>query len=176
VKRRTFSVRGARKKRDLIWCTSRIDQVVLDDGLLSISTILSPAEWEASTTGFDRGTLLAVRGWLNAIQGAAGTFASQTMMAMYIVKNSSAAATAFSPLNAASYDSSDVLWTWGTQVQSAVSNDKGRLTYTLGIDVRAKRKVTSGDVIQLVTAMDIDAAGAPTYNVSGILRCLVDRT
>ena len=179
MKRRAFARSGARgaRKRDLIWCTTRIDQLILDDALLSSTTILSPAEWEASTTGFDRGTVLRIVGWLNAVQGAVGTFASQTMLAMYIIKNSSAATSAFSPLNAASYDSSDVLWSWGELVQSGtLQADKGRLTYTLPIDIKSKRKISSADVLQLVTAMDVDAAGAPTYALSGMLRVLVDRT
>jgi len=169
-KRRTFR----RGKRDFIWCTSRIDQSIIDDEGLSISTLVSPSDWEASTTGFDRGTLVAIRGWLFAHQGAVATAADQTMVAMYIAKNNSSAASAFSPLLASAYDSTDILWCAGALLQSSLSGDRSTLSHGIQLDVKSKRKISSSDVIQLVTAMDIDTA-APTYFVSGIVRCLVQR-
>jgi len=172
---RSRSVRRfSRGKRDYIWCTSRIDQAIIDDEGLSISTLVSPSDWEASTTGFDRGTLVAIRGWLATSQAANGTTADQTMVAMYIAKNNSAAASAFSPLLASAYDSTDILWCSGTLIQSTAAGERGRLDTTLQLDIKAKRKISSSDVIQLVTAMDVDTV-SPTFFVSGIVRCLVQR-
>jgi len=176
MKRNSRSVRRfSRGGKDYIWCTTRVDQVVLDDELVSISTLLSPSDWEASTTGFDRGTLVSIRGWLSTQQGAAGTTNDATLMAMYVVKNSSAAASTFSPLLASSYDNSDVLWSSGLMVTGTPIRDNSRMAIsTQQIDIKSKRKVSSGDVIQLVSAMDIDTA-SPTMFVGGFLRCLVQR-
>jgi len=175
--RKGFSRRSVRRTKDYIWATTVVDQLVLDDEALSISTLLNPADWEASTTGFDRGTLVAIRGWLHTSQIAAGSAADQTLVASYIIKNAATASSAFTPLNAASYDSADVLWCGGALIQgSTLAGDKGRYQLTDGqIHVKSKRKIDSSENIQLVSAMEISAAAAPTYAITGILRVLVQR-
>jgi len=162
-------------KRDYIWTTTRVEQTIADDALVSITNLVAPSDWEASTTGFDRGTLLGIRGWLATLQSAAATTADQTMVASFIIKNSSAASTAFSPLAAASYDSSDVLWCGGQLLQSSAASDRARYDMAQQqVFVKSKRKLTSADTIDFVTAMDVDTV-SPTYFISGILRCLIQR-
>jgi len=173
--RRQFR-RSVRRTKDYIWATTRVDQLILDDEQLNFTTLLSPSDWEASTTGFDRGTLVAIRGWLCGKQTANGTTAEGTMVASFIHKNSAAAASAFTPLNAASYDSSDILWCNGFVVIGSTANDSSRYDMAAQqIHIKAKRKIDSSETIQLVSAMDIDTAAAPTYTLSGILRVLVQR-
>jgi len=166
--------RFSRGKRDYIWCTTRVDQTIADDELLSITTLVSPSDWEASTTGFDRGTIVAIRGWLNIAQMASATNADQSTVMSYIAKNSSAASTAFTPLTAASYDSTDVMWCTGTVLAASVAGDRARLDTTVQLDVRTKRKIDSSEVLQIVSAMDIDTA-SPTAAICGIVRVLVQR-
>jgi len=171
--RRSFR-RFSRGKRDYIWCTTRVDQVVLDDENLSIATLAAPSDWVASSTGFDRGTIVAIRGWLQVLQLASATNGDGTCVAMYIAKNASTASSAFSPLTAASYDVTDVMWCAGTALAASVAGDRARLDTTIQLDVRVKRKIDASEVLQLVTAMDIDTA-SPTAQVSGIVRTLVQR-
>jgi len=169
------SRRFSRGKKDYIWCTTRVDQPVLDDETLFITTLVSPSDWVASSTGFERGTIVAIRGWLCVSQLASGTNADGTILAMYIAKNASTAASAFSPLSAASYDTTDIMWCDGASMLASVAGDRSHPeSATRQLDVRAKRKIDSSEVLQLVSAMDIDTA-SPTAQVSGIVRTLIQR-
>jgi len=170
------SRRFSRGKKDYIWATTRVDQPVLDDETLFITTLVAPSDWVASSTGFERATIVAIRGWLCVSQLASGTNNDGTILAMYIAKNASTAASAFSPLAASSYDTTDVMWCDGASMLASVAGDRSHPeSVTRQLNVKAKRKIDSSEVLQLVSAMDIDTA-SPTALVSGIVRVLIERT
>jgi len=168
------SFRFRRGKRDYVWVTTRVDQVILDDEALSAATLVSPSDWIASSTGFDRGTIVAVRGWLSFAQTVAATGADNTCVMSYIAKNSTTSASAFSPLTATSYDNTDIMWCMGSLLQASLSGDRARWDSTYELNIKAKRKIDSSEVLQLITAMDTDTA-SPTAALSGIVRTLIQR-
>jgi len=166
-------------KRDLLWVANSIATEAANGATPDGQSLLLPAQWQvASSIAFERATVLAIRGWLSFRQTLAGAGAFPAFYAA-ILKQDVQTAT-MDPALLTEYDDHDMLWTWGQTAAVAagftpVTDPRGAASYTLPIDIRVKRKVSSNELIAFTTGV---AAGttAPTYECVGILRVLVDRS
>lgn len=176
--RRSFRRGSSRRKRDFLWVASSI--ALNAPSGTEQQTILSPAQWQVgATVAFERATLVAIRGWLSfkQVTGDAGSFA-----ALYLAIFKASQTIVMNPALIASYDDRDLLWTHGMALMGSDGmSPPGNFNQlqlgqnTLQVDIRVKRKVNSNENIN-ITSNSASGVGQPGYEVTGILRCLVDRT
>jgi len=185
VPRRFFGSRrfATRRKRDWLWITNSI--ALGHGGTSDAAVLLQPNQWQAPSTAFERCTLYAIRGWLSFRQ--LSSFNDLTgIPALYlaVVKDSLSgfSLAPLNPSNAGAYDGNDIMWTYGmslgTDSASAVPPVPRQVDIgcnTLQVDIKVKRKMDSSECIYL-TAASAGTGGDPAFDVTGILRCLVDRT
>jgi len=157
--------RAARGARDLVWTTVlSIDENVALNAT-STNEICVASDWTASD-GFERATLLGIRGFLSiGIQAVGGT---EGGWVAYIAKMS-AGETKPDPLVAATYEDEDILWTGGGLLQ-AHATSVGNVYNSIPIQVKAKRKI---DVNTVITCQVRSVA--TTMRISILLRALLDR-
>jgi len=166
---RRFARRAVRKSRDLIWITTVIQAATLETAGLDIADLVIPADWSLSA-GFDRATLMSIRGWLALSQTATGTAAEApgAYLAIYLAEQLTPA-NQMDPTNAVDYANFDVIYTDGMAGVGTVSAAGMR---GMQIDVRSRRKLTSASEIRLAIAVPVDTA-TPRFNTTGVLRCLL---
>jgi len=170
VARRRRVMRSVRRKGDLVWVTTVIAASLLeatptDYGLLVIST-----DW-GSQTGFDRCTLMGIRGWLHWAQNAAATSGEATgfYTAIYVTDQSV-------PLNsmdastATEYQDFDTIWTGGQALNQTTGTSSPQPTTFL--DIKSRRKLTSASNVRLAGTVDGDTA-TPRVSINGVVRTLL---
>jgi len=167
--RRTRVRRFAKRNRDLIWVTTLVQASVLESTPIDAALLVIPGDWSGGNVGFDRATLLGIRGWLNISQVTVGTSADATgcYAAIYLT-DASVAANAMDPSDAADYAIFDTLYTDG----SAINATSAGPADSKQINIKARRKITSAQSIRLAFALDADTA-SPRANINGVLRSLL---
>jgi len=155
--------RGARRKKNYLWTSALADKVDVGVGS-TVTTILQPTDWERSAQGFERATLTRIRGYIAFYANTLGTAQCFNYIGVYDEDESSSLADVV-----ATYDSEDILWTWGS---GQVSTIEAIRPTTVVVDVRVKRRLTSAQEIRLVSSAS--AADIISYNC--VLRALVDLT
>ncbi len=156
----------SRGPKNNIWSVVLIDGVSVGSGITE-GDIVNAGDLQAPLTGFQRYTLLRIRGWLSIAHGIAALADQSVFMIIYVTD---ADAGTQDPSDATTYTDEDILWTGGLQlagyVAGAVTPQKGT---DINIDVKAMRKID--------TSRDIRFAFTQTTNgdtlVSGVLRALV---
>lgn len=168
--RRRRGGRSVRKSRDLVWITSILEETLLE-GNLDLSLLVIPNDWASATNGFDRATLLSIRGWLHVVQLAASTSTEATGIWLSVYKTDQAVAVnSFDPHDALEYNVNDTLWTGGAGL-NLTTGTSSPLPVT-DINIKTRRKLTSADSIRLAYTIPTDTA-TPRVNVIGCLRCLL---
>ena len=160
--------RSVKRSRDLIWITTIVQASVLESTPTDVALLVIPADW-VSNTGFDRATLLGMRGWFVAYQATAGTSADATggYGAIYMC-DEGVTANSMDPSTAGEYADFDVLFTFGC----AFATTAGAPIRPEQLEVKARRKMTSASSIRMAVAVDADTA-APRMNVNGVIRSLI---
>jgi len=166
--RRNFK-RWATKSKDLIWVTTLIRSSNLEFAGADIAELVIPADWSLSA-GFDRCTLMGIRGWLGVAQTGSGTASEAPGIwgAIYLTDQSNPA-NSMDPNNAADYAVFDCLYTFG---QTGVGTIGGFSTMGEQTIVKARRKLTSADEIRVAVSVPTDTA-TPRFNVCGCMRSLL---
>jgi len=162
------SMRSTRGKRDLVWVTTLIDASILESTPADVALIVAPDDW-STNSGFDRATVLGIRGWLSTTQSVVSTDVTTTSLFLSVYKcDGSVASGVMDPGVAANYVDFDVIWTSGRcsllTAQAAVHSEQ--------VELKAKRRVTSADNIRMSAILTSDAA-APRMNISGCFRALI---
>jgi len=167
--RRSFR-RMRRGHRDLIWITTLIQASILEATVTDIADLVIPADW-STVAGFDRATLLGVRGWLATQPVAAGTATEASCMfgAMYVT-DAGVAANSFNPSDANEYIDFDTIWTFGSTIGGSTTLGADQAYHE--VEVKAKRKLTSAQRISIAAVVPTDTA-APRINFAGCVRCLL---
>jgi len=166
--RRQFK-RWSTKSKDLIWVTTLVRSSNLEFSGADIAELVIPADWSLSA-GFDRCTLMGIRGWLGCNQPGAGTASEAPGMwgAVYLTDQSNPA-NSMDPNNAADYAVFDVLYTFGVVGAGTVSPVGVTGEQVL---IKARRKLTSADEIRVAVSVPTDTA-TPRFNVCGCFRSLL---
>jgi len=169
--RRRFSTnRVARKTGNLVWITTIIEASILEIAGFDIGDLVIPTDW-GGDSGFDRCTLMGIRGWLGHVQQATGTATdvSALYLAIYVAGDSNAGAMA--PGVATDYTAYDVLWTGGGITTATASSAQGNVIGEQ-LEVKARRRLTSAQQVRISAGLSSDT-GTPRWKINGVLRCLV---
>lgn len=164
---------AVRKKRDLVWTTVVVQQILAENA--SSNSFCSPGLWEANANNFDRATLLRIVGWVGIQQNAAATAGAAVGFA--ITKEPlTYSAGDFDALITADYDTHDVLWTDGGALGESSTGPNFQTISRIPIDIRVKRKMDSSEQLLFHGSMTVDATATPEVRVYALLRCLIDRS
>jgi len=163
--------RATKRHRDLIWVTTIIQAATLETSSagLDLIDLIIPGDWSLSA-GFDRATLMAIRGWMGLAQTATGTAgeAPGAAYAIYLCEQLTPA-NQMDPMNAVDYANFDVIYTDGICGVGSVSAAGMR---GIQLDIRARRKLTSASEIRLAVSVPNDTA-TPRFNCFAVFRCLL---
>jgi len=156
----------SRGPKNNIWSVILIDNQVVDTTVVE-GDIVNNGDLQAAATGFQRFTLLRVRGWLSITKPPENTVAASIFMIIYVTDLN---AGTVDPTNATKYTEEDILWTGGVQFEGAGAGAVEVATpIVLDIDVKAMRKIdTSRDV-----RFSFLSTGVGGIVVSGLMRGLV---
>ena len=167
--RRSRGSRSSRRSRDLIWITTIIETSLLE-GTADIGLLVIPTDWSANS-GFDRATILGIRGWLHLAQLAASTAVDATGIFLSIYKTDQAVpVNSNDPSLAAEYNVNDTLWTGGAALNLTTGTSSPMPPFELNI--KARRKFSTADSLRLAYTIPTDAA-TPRVNVIGCIRTLL---
>ncbi len=161
--------RAVRRAKDLVWITTIVEASVAETAL-DIAQVLVSADWSGGNVGFDRCTLMAVRGWIGMAQIAASTANEATglWLALYVT-DGSLALNNMDPQVATEYVQFDTLWTDGLAISTSSTSAAMKATQ---LDIKARRKLTTASEVRLAASMPTDTA-TPRVNVVGCVRALV---
>jgi hypothetical protein len=168
--RRARRMRSIKQQGDLIWITSVIAAVLLENTATVLSQIVIPSDWSANT-GFDRCTLMRIRGWLSVVQSGAATAATPTAFYMAMLTKGINDADVPNPADAQIYSDYDTIWNDGMGLTAAVSSTQLSQRGSQ-LDIKSKRRLTSGTDLSLVGFLVPDAA-TPRVEITGVVRALI---
>jgi len=168
TRRRFTRNRVSARKGNLVWITNVIEASILEIAGLDIGDLVVPSDWEGQ--GFDRCTLMGIRGWLGAAQAAAATAADACglYLAIYVTDQQSGA---MAPGIATDYTTYDVLWTAGSAA-SPTGATAQPAQYGQQVEVKARRRLTSAQEVRMVAGLTTDTA-TPRYKINGVIRALL---
>jgi len=169
--RRGFARRSSRAKNgDLIWVTTIIQASLLESTPTDIGLLVIPADWSLSG-GFDRATLMGMRGWIGWSQQAAATAAdaSGAYWAIYVT-DQAVAANSMDPASATEYSDFDTIFSDGISLTQTTGTAGPQVARQL--EVKARRKLTSASSVRLAASVDSDTA-TPRVNFNGVIRSLL---
>ena len=152
--------RGASAKgKSLVWTSVATANEDVSDATQELDIVQS-ADWNVAA-GRKSATLLSIRGYITMRRA----LANRSDVLMYIAKYDEDETSA-SPLLASTYVDEDILWTGG------YSNPPGgNIPYTMEINIKAKRRISSGDDIRLVF---IEDGVTNTMFLTCVLRALIN--
>ena len=156
----------SRGPKNNVWSVILIDEQTVDTSSIE-GDIVNAGDLQAPLSGFQRFTLLRIRGWLSITKAVANTTSAAIFMVIY---TTDADAAVIDTRVADNYTDEDILWTGGV---AFAANGAGAVEQSPGvqfdIDVKAMRKIdTSRDVRFSFTSTAVGA-----IVVSGLLRALV---
>jgi len=174
ARRRSFVRRSGKYKGDLVWVTTIISASLLENTPTDIGLLVIPADWTSSGGGFDRATLMAMRGWIGWSQQAAATAgdASGAYWAIYVT-DQAVAANSMDPSTATEYSDFDVLFSDGISLTQTTGTAGPQVSRQL--EMRSRRKLTSASSVRIAATVDSDTA-APRVNFNGVIRSLLKLT
>ena len=148
--------------RNLIWTVVLIESVTVATTALQGENIVTASDWSVEG-GFERATLLAIRGYvtLHNLSSAAND------VKMCIAKQGDGEPT-IDAAQAATYSDEDILWTGGVLLPAVATAQA--FPQVFDINVKFKRKITIGDDIAFFIAPN---GGSVIW--SCVLRALVDK-
>ena len=166
MSRRRFRSAVSRGPKNNIWSVVLLDEVVVGTAAVE-GDIVNAAELQGAGTGFQRYTLLRIRGWLSVSKPVASVVAQNLFMIIY---TTDANAGTVDALNATTYAVEDILWTGGVGYPAnGVGAVEAQPPTQIHVDVKAMRKIdTSRDV-----RFAFEGSAVGTMTVSGLLRGLV---
>jgi hypothetical protein len=162
--------RAAKRKGDLIWITTVVSASMLEATALDYGLLVIPTDW-GSQVGFDRCTLMGIRGWVSYSQQAAATAAEATgfYTAVYVT-DASVTVNSMDPSTATEYQDFDTLWTDGMSLTQTTGTAGPFLSRQ--IDIKTRRKLTSASSVRAAGFVDSDTA-TPRVNINGVFRSLL---
>ena len=149
--RRRRAPSGRRSSRDgktYVWTVVVGNQITIPAGAQQVSSIAIPPDWQRASAARETCTILAIRGWVSLSHKAALASVTANNVMMYIGKVDEDVAVPADPALASTYADEDIMWTGG--VQWPFSDSDG-LTWGYEFNVKAKRKLTSGEDLNLIT-------------------------
>jgi len=155
----------SRGPKNNIWSVVLLESAAIGAGITE-GDIVNASDMQAPLTGFQRYTLLRIRGWL-AVSKAIGATADAGFMMIYVTDADSATD---DPSVAATYTDEDILWTGGYEFSPFVVGAlEPSQNVRIDIDVKSMRKIDTSRDVRFAFTQNLN--GSTT--VSGVLRALV---
>ena len=156
-----------RKAKDLIWIAHTVVSTTLVANVASLAFLVQGSDWADASVGLERAKLLSIRGWLSCGQNFLASTGQGIFCAIGVFHEDAS----FPTLTSAPAYIEDVLWTGGKNIQpNAADNSHEWREYDTIINVKAKRKITNQQTVQLVVH---------PFNIGGnhsmVIRTLLDR-
>ena len=151
--------------KNQLWTAVLFNGAPVSDSPAIEGGIVEPADW-SSAAGFEKATLLRIRGWLSIVPVASSASAGTCFIAIYKV-DADDPVRAFD--NVVEYVDEDVIWTGGVSWTAATATPD-LVPKTLVVDVKSMRKI---DVAQEIRVSFVCGAVNDDCLVSGVLRALV---
>ena len=156
--RQRSSRRFSRGKKHYMWTSVLIGaNAAAAIGVQDLSPIVANTDW-ASGSGLDNATLIRIRGWFSVAQDAATDGAVMAYIGLFDNDE-----TPPSPETGSTYTDEVILWTDGFQYEASTTSQQ-----TFHVDVKAKRKFTSGQSVILNVL-----AKTTAMRISGVCRALI---
>ena len=141
-------MRSAKRRHDNIWTVVLTEFAGIPAAGQVDYDIVAPTDWERSSAGLERGTLLSVRGYMSMtnriVSESLGSGSVMGYLAKYDIGETSSA-----PNVVNTYAEEDILWTGGRAIPFT-NVDTPWNGWHHEFDVKAMRRITSGDNIRLV--------------------------
>ena len=166
--------RGAATRKRAVWINIPFGGVAFTE-TVGNQDLLFPEDWEASFTGLsiESATLRAIVGQLVFKQTVVGTVGGNYFWGIYMAGSNETAVPVFTTTGM-----SENIWlrTGARPTASSITDSLASNTWQAvePIDVKAKRKLTSGTKISICAQFGADAV-APAGVIGGLLRFLVAR-
>jgi len=162
-----------RRQKDQVWIPAvGMNQVVAGNNQTSIA-LIAGSDWIAGT-GFERATLMGIRGWLSGVIPLQTNQNTGTILAAISLTHEDAG---LPDIGTEAAYIEDILWTGGQvmRIEGASTGITGntQVGWQEVINVRARRRITSEQIVSI----DIRNNFAITLlsSFSFVLRCLVRR-
>jgi len=157
--------RTSSAQRNKVWTA-----LSLEEDLVTITpqadNLVEEADW-SNVAGMEHATLLAIRGWICATFASAANPVS-LMQALIMIDDEIPPADT-SPRDVGIYVNEQILWTGGVAYPKLRSDVGNGFSTVWDINVKAKRKITSGDAIRYIRGANIDN----NVEVNCVLRALL---
>lgn len=162
--------RSSRRKGDLVWITTVVAASLLEATPTDYGLLVIPTDW-GNQQGFDRATLMGIRGWLGFSQQAAATAADATgfYTAIYVT-DASVAANSMDASTATEYQDFDTIYTDGFSLTQTTGT--AGFTQSRQLDIKSRRRLTSASSVRIAGTVDGDTA-TPRVNINGVIRTLL---
>ena len=169
ARRRSSSRAVKRGPKNQVWTTIVNSIVAILSGATKTGTdIVAASDW-TTVAGAERATVLRVRGWFAATtKTTTGSFAGGSAFAYVAVYDKDDLSLDASLAD--TYAEEDIMATWG-HVFPFVDSGAGIETWSQEVDIKAMRKITSGQDLRFV-ATNLTPV---TISMSLVLRALVRR-
>ena len=129
-----------------IWVPAVVDQSLSAGAVLNLF-LVAGADWAASASGLERGTLMTIRGYINVNFTWASLAAPRVWMAIVVVHKD----VTFTDLSVPGFYTEDVLWTGGAKtVFTTTQSSQQQTDHSWDINVRTKRRITDQQIVGLV--------------------------
>jgi len=161
-RRRAVASRGPKNN---IWSVILIENLVISTTTIE-ADIITAQDIQATTTGFQRYTLLRIRGWVSMAKAVTSTTHVSMFMCIYVTD---ADAGVIDPTSANAYVDEDILWTGGALFEaSGAGAVEPAQPLQFNIDVKAMRKIDTGRDVRFAVV----ATNAGNVRMSATLRAL----
>ncbi len=166
--------RGSRRQKDLVWVSSLTSVLINSASATSFATVI-PADWARNVNSGERATVLRIRGDLSwAQRDGAPAVGQANYGAMISIGDTDATGTGNWLANIALLEPEAPMWTkvWVTSntADAQVGTQAGARHE---IDVKAKRKITSGQLVDLSLAAALISGTFQDYELTVFLRVLL---
>ena len=168
ARRTATTFRSSRRHGNFIWSAILLDQVSFTVAAQGLALVVSADYALAASQG--QATLMAIRGWLSLSNGSSTNRESLYMAIVKKDEDESPTGLSMDPGIAEFYTKEDILWTAGWLNPAFQTAAGERSQYHEILNIKAKRKLKSGQDISLQFASN---GGAPTSQLSGVLRALI---
>lgn len=157
VRRRTGFRKSWISRQEHFWDVANTGDFAVAAGSILDAAIVVPSDY-AVRVGFERATVVRMRGWVAVQASVAAT--QGFVYGMFVVRNAGSAA--LDPNLTASLRDYDVLSTFGGHIAKVVNGDHSQVMYHT-IDIPVKRKLTEDQEINMYVKASPGVASIVSY-------------
>ena len=164
--RQRRSVRASRGPKNNIWTVVQVSNAAQSSSPSGADIVIA-SDWVASA-GFERATLLSIRGYISAAPDVVDVSTGSLAMLIYIADKDTANV---DPQAVATYTEEDVLWTGGAQASGqGIAAIEARPSFNWEVNVKSMRRITNGEDVRIGAAASVGLDWRWTFVLRALLR------